>query len=121
MANGQLPPGRARESSTTNPPPTIEDQRELFFPAIPSRIHAFDFGIAFGIAAVVFMLLSIIIALAVNPSGLKFFEDVFHGFNLSSFPRILLGLLWAFGTGFVLGTLTGLLYNLRLRRYVIRS
>ncbi|MFQ5864369.1 MAG: hypothetical protein ACE5IW_03975 [bacterium] len=104
------------------PPPPIEKQREMFFPARPLKFHVLYLGLAFGIAAAVFMLLSMIIALAVNPTGMKLFEDIFPGFRLEqSFGAVLIGLLWSFVTGFVIGTVTGLLYNWRLKRYVIRT
>ena len=110
----------AHVSGHTEPPPPlpIEDQREMFFPAHPFPFYPLDLGLALGIAAAIFMLLAVIIALAVNPGGMNFFRDIFPGFRLDSFAGIIIGLIWSFLSGLVLGLLAGVLYNWRLRRYV---
>ena len=109
-----LPSG---EGHPPPPPPEIEDQREMFFPATPFRFYPLDLGLAFGLSAAIFMLLTIIVATATHSSGLIFFKDIFPGFDLN-LPGIIIGLVWAFGAGFVLGGLTGFWYNWRLRQYI---
>ncbi|MFQ5637930.1 MAG: hypothetical protein ACE5IR_08020 [bacterium] len=108
--------------STGHPPgpADIEDQREIFLPAEPCRFYPFDLGVAFGIAAFVFFLFMVIISLAHDPPGMEFFVDVFPGFTLATVYGIIIGLIWSFATGFVLGTMTGFVYNYLLRHYVVR-
>jgi hypothetical protein len=68
------------------------------------------------------MLFAVIIALLLNHNGMKFFEDIFAGFQLHGGAlRVLIGVLWSFVTGFVLGTVSGFVYNFLLRKYVVRS
>lgn len=100
------------------PPDDIEEQRELFFPSRPFRFYPIALGVALGCAAVIFMTLSMVIALNVDPAGMQFFRDVFPGFTLMNWSGRLMGLVWAFGTGLILGTFTGLIYNLSLRTSV---
>ncbi|MFQ5823291.1 MAG: hypothetical protein ACE5JB_04480 [bacterium] len=117
MSNGTGEPG-----VPPPPPPKIEEQRERFFPAQPLRFHVLYLGLAIGIAAAVFMLFSIIIALAINPTGMKLFEDIFPGFKLEpNVGSIFIGLLWSFVAAFVFGTFTGLIYNWRLLKYVVTT
>ena len=103
------------------PPPDIEDQQEMFFPPNPTRVYPLDLGVAFGITAMLFMITAIAISLAVSPAGMQFFEDIFVGFDIANMTGRIIGLIWSFGTGFVLGTFTGFFYNWRLRRYVVRT
>lgn len=125
------PPTEASRGS--NPPPAIEEQRELFFPVRPFRFYPLDFGLAVGIGAALFMLFYILITFFIDVIGLgtanlEFFEQIFPGFKLdfgASFGRIVsgafIGMIWSFVSGFVLGFLFGFIYNLRLRAYVARS
>jgi hypothetical protein len=87
---------------------------------MPFRFYPLDLGIAVGTAAAFFMLLVMFVTLLVNPTGMKFFEDVFPGFSLRTFWGFVAGLLWSFGTGFLLGLGAGYFYNWRLRSYVMR-
>ncbi|MFQ5710119.1 MAG: hypothetical protein ACE5HO_21910 [bacterium] len=112
-----VPPG---DSGNLPPPPDIEKEREPVT-SRPHWLYPFDLGLALGIAAALFMLIAMLITSAVNPSGMKLFEDLFAGFNLATFSGRIIGLIWSFGSGFLLGTFTGLLYNLRLRRYFVAS
>jgi hypothetical protein len=89
----------------------------MFFPTLPFRFHPLDLGIAVGLAGAVFMLLSFVVASAFKPSAMGIFKDIFLGFDMS-FPRLLIGVLWAFAGGFVFGAFAGFLYNWRLRSYV---
>ncbi|MDZ7292258.1 MAG: hypothetical protein ONB44_15870 [candidate division KSB1 bacterium] len=101
------------------PPPAIEAQQEMFVPVRPFRFYPVDLGLAFGMAAAVFMLLAMLIAVAKgNPASMNFFEDIFPGFNLKTVGGIFLGLVGSFVAAFILGFLTGLLYNWRVRRRV---
>lgn len=125
-------PPPTESSGASDPPPTIEDQRELFFPVRPFRFYPLDFGLAVGIGAALFMLFYIFITFWVNRFGagtasLVFFEQIFPGFHLdftASRGGIILstiiGMVWSFVSGFVLGFLFGFIYNLRLRNYVLR-
>lgn len=129
MANREVPISPVEESVPPNPPGPIEDQREMFFPTRPFRFYPVDLGLAFGIAAALFMFFYTIITLAVNKLGsatasLVFFEQIFPGFHLGSTLSTFIlgtfvGLIWSFVLGFVLGTLIGFVYNLRLKRYVV--
>jgi NhaP-type Na+/H+ and K+/H+ antiporter len=91
----------------------------MFFPATPFRFYPLDLGLAVGLSGAIFVLLTTAVAMATRSSGMLFFKDIFPGFDLN-FPGIILGLVWAFGAGFVLGGLAGFWYNWRLRQYIHR-
>ncbi|MFQ5708736.1 MAG: hypothetical protein ACE5HO_14870 [bacterium] len=131
MPDGRLPNLPVEESTVPPPPPPIEDQREMFFPTKPFRFYPVDMGLAIGIAAALFMLFYVVVALAVNKLGLGsanlgFFEQLFPGFHLGNtigtvFAGTLIGMIWSFGLGFLLGLLIGVVYNLRLKAYAESS
>lgn len=101
------------------PPPDIEDAREMFLPYHPFRFQPFWLGLAFGIACAIFMVFAMVIS---NPGGMKFFEDIFPGYTYSrTIGSFLVGLFWSFGAGFVMGTVTGIIYNWKLRKYAYRT
>ena len=111
------------ETSQSDPPQPIEEQREMFFPTRPFRFYPVDMGFAFGITAGVFMLVYIVVALIVNATGishvsLQFFEQILPGFQLNSILGCLLGIFWSLVGGFVIGFGFGFIYNWRLRSYV---
>jgi hypothetical protein len=100
-------------------PPAIYAQQEMFAPTQPFRFYPLDFGLAFGVAATVFMLIAMLVAVAGNHADrLKFFQMLFPGFNPDAGITMLMGLVWSFVYGFVAGFFMGLLYNWRIsRRY----
>jgi len=99
-------------------PPPIYAQQEMFAPAQPFRFYPLDFGLAFGVATAVFMLLIMLVTIAGNNAeGLKFFQILFPGFNPAVKFSIVIGLFWSFVYGFVAGFFTGLFYNWRMRRH----
>ena len=100
------------------PPPPVEAQQELFFPQAPLRMYPMDLGLAFGLTATVFMALAILLAKFTGSGSTSIFEGVLPGFSLTSLAGIVIGLFWSLAGGFVIGVLTGVFYNLRLRRYV---
>ncbi|MFQ5604291.1 MAG: hypothetical protein ACE5HS_13570 [bacterium] len=122
MNNSGFDPVPTPESAETLPPPTIEEQRQLFFPIKPFRFFPIDYGLALGIGAAVFLLLYIFVAsISGTSSNLVFFENIFPGFHLSSasgflsvLTQSLIGLIWSFASGFVLGFLFGFVYNWRM-------
>ncbi len=112
------PPPPSHVSGHVEPPPPVEAQQEMFFPQVPFRMYPLDLGLAFGLAAAVFMAIAILLAKFANAGSTSIFEGVLPGFSLTSFSGIVIGLFWSLAGGFVIGVLTGVFYNLRLRRYV---
>jgi hypothetical protein len=112
------PPPPSHVSGHIDPPPPVEAQQTMFFPPSPFRLYPMDLGFAFGVTATVFMALAILLAKFTNAGSMSIFEDVLPGFHLTSLTGIIIGLFWSLAGGFVLGVLTGVFYNLRLRRYV---
>jgi len=104
--------------NTGHDPPLIHAQQEMFAPTQPFRFYPFDFGLALGAAAAVFMLLAMLVAIAGNNAeGLNFFKTLFPGFTPGQKLSIVIGLVWSFAYGFVAGFFTSLLYNWRMSRY----
>ena len=112
------PPPPSHVSGHVDPPPPVEAQQELFFPSAPFRIYPMDLGLAFGLTAMVFLAFAILLAKFTNGGNPSVFEGVLPGFSLTSLAGIVIGLFWSLAGGFVIGVLTGVFYNLRLRRYV---
>jgi succinate dehydrogenase/fumarate reductase cytochrome b subunit len=86
-------------------------------PAQPFRFHPLDFSVALGVAAAVFMLLAMLVAIAGNNAEIEFFQNFSPGFTPSQKLSIIMGLVWSFVCGFVAGFCIGLLYNWRVSRY----
>lgn len=98
-------------------PPAIYAQQEMFAPTQPFRFYPLDFGLAFGVAATVFMLIAMLVAVAGNnTTGLSFFQMLFPGFDPNAKISLMMGLVWSFVYGFVGGFFMGLLYNWRINR-----
>lgn len=112
------PPPPCGSSAPGDPLSPLETQRELFFPATPLRLYPIDLGLAFGLTATLFMAFAIMLAKFSGRGSMSFFESLLPGFSLNGALGIVLGLLWCFIGGLVIGVLTGVLYNLRLRRYL---
>jgi hypothetical protein len=98
-------------------PPPIYAQQEMFAPAQPFRFYPLDLGLALGVAAAVFMLLAMLVAIAGNNAeGLRFFQTLFPGFTPAHKLSIVIGLAWSFVYGGIAGFATGVLYNWRMNR-----
>ena len=112
------PPPPSHVSGHLDPPPPVEAEQKVFFPQTPLQVYPIDLGLAFGLTAAVFMALAILLAKFTNGGSTSIFEGVLPGFSLASLSGIVIGLFWSLAGGFVIGVLTGVFYNLRLRRYV---
>jgi len=98
-------------------PPPIYAQQEMFAPARPFRFYPFDLGLALGVASAVFMLIAMLVTMAGdNAEGLKFFQILFPGFMPGHKLSIVIGLVWSFVYGGIVGFATGVLYNWRVNR-----
>jgi len=98
-------------------PPAIYAQQEMFAPAQPFRFYPLDFGLALGVAAAVFMLLAMLVCIAGdNAAGLSFFQALFPGFTPERPLSLVIGLVWSFVYGGIIGFATGVLYNWRVNR-----
>ncbi|NUO78676.1 hypothetical protein HUU05_01245 [candidate division KSB1 bacterium] len=111
------PPLPSHVKGHVDPPPPVDAQQEVFFPQAPLQIYPIDLGLAFGLTSAVFTAIAILLAKFSNGS-ITLFEQILPGFSLASLAGIVIGLFWSLAGGFVLGVLTGVFYNLRLRRYV---
>lgn len=98
-------------------PPPIYARQEMFAPAQPFRFYPLDLGLALGVAAAVFMLLAMLVSIAGdNAEGLRFFQTLFPGFTPGHKLSILIGLVWSFVYGGIVGFAIGVLYNWRVNR-----
>ena len=112
------PPPPSHVAGHVDPPPPVEAEQRVFFPQTPLRVYPLDLGLAFGLTVAVFTALAILLAKFTNNGSTSVFEGLLPGFSLTSPAGIVIGLFWSLAGGFVIGVLTGVFYNLRLRRYV---
>lgn len=112
------PPPPSHVAGHVDPPPPVEAEQRVFFPQTPLQIYPLDLGFAFSLTAAVFMAFAILLAKFTNNGSTSAFESLLPGFSLASLAGIAIGLFWSLAGGFVIGVLTGVFYNLRLRRYV---
>lgn len=112
------PPPPCGSSAPGEPLSRLETQRELFFPSTPLRIFPIDLGLASGLTATVFMAFAVLLAKFATGGNMNFFEDLLPGFSLETVLGVVIGFIWTMAGGFVTGVLFGVLYNLRLHRYV---
>lgn len=95
----------------TDPPPT-----DMFFSnrvqVQGKLLDTLRIGLAVAFAwAIMFLLISFIVAASGAAAVLSFFELVYPGFSVGAFAGILLGVLWSFVYGFIFGLLLGIFYN----------
>ena len=102
----------------SGPPPTDNyyPDRSRFNSAL---LDAPKFGIALGLAsALIFLIISLLVAFSGAGHVLSFFELIFPGFSVNTIFGMVLGILEMFVFGYILGLSIAILYNSLMRHQI---